>query len=504
MKKLIIPFVGLLAFSAFAGIRSVTPVSRESESWWRERHQQKLAEIAANTNRSYDVVFVGDSITDFWERRLRKRWDHWFSYGKLRALNLGFSADRTEHVLWRIENGELDGYSSKAVVLMIGTNNSGQLAPEDEAPADTIIGVKKIMNVIRAKQPNARIILMAIFPRGKDADDPVRRRNEIVNRELVKLCDDHSTLWADINQRFLTADGRLSRRIMPDYLHPSDEGYDIWASAILPLLREICLSPAGRSTPYPKMLPVCIPDREWTDRPAETIGDTHVSGQVPKREEGPFGAWWWLNRLYNRRSQALAAKGKTVDVVLMGDSITHFWEWRHPESWKKFTSRYSAINCGYGGDRTQDVIWRAENGELDGYKAKAVVLEIGTNNATLGSKAEDTAAGIKECIAVIRRKQPVAKVVLHPIFPRGHDTAKSRAAHERERMVNEQVNAIIKSYADGKDVIWVDFNDKWLPAGWGVPPALMADAIHPSDEGYDLWMSVLNPVLDRICYNTRQ
>ena len=81
---------------------------------------------------------------------------------------------------------------------------------------------------------------------------------------------------------------------------------------------------------------------------------------------------------------------------------------------------------------------------------------------------------------------------------------KSRAGHERERMVNEQVNAIIKSYADGKDVIWVDFNDKWLPDGWGVPPALMTDAIHPSDEGYDLWMSVLNPVLDRICHNTRQ
>ena len=101
MKKLIIPFVGLLAFSAFAGIRSVVPVSRESESWWRERHRQKLAEIAANTNRSYDVVFVGDSITDFWERRHRKRWNHWFSYGKLRALNLGFSADRTEHEIGR-------------------------------------------------------------------------------------------------------------------------------------------------------------------------------------------------------------------------------------------------------------------------------------------------------------------------------------------------------------------------------------------------------------------
>ena len=499
MKKLLALFAALSAFSAFAELRSITPASRENESWWQARHQQKLAEIAANSNRNYDVVFVGDSITDFWEREHRNRWNHWFSYGKLRALNLGFSADRTEHVLWRLENGELDGFSSKAVVLMIGTNNSGHFSREDEAPADTIMGVKKVMSVIRVKQPYARLILMAIFPRGKDANDPVRRRNDIVNRELNKLCDDHTALWVDVNQRFLTADGRLSRHVMPDYLHPSDTGYDIWASALLPILREICLTPTGRTTPYPKFLPTCVPDGDWTDRPAETIGDTRISGQVRKREDGPFGDWWWLNRLHNRRVQVLAAKGKTVDVVLMGDSIIHFWEWQHPASWKKFTDRYSAINCGYGGDRTQDVIWRAENGELDGFTAKAVVLEIGTNNSTLGSKAEDTAEGIKECIAAIRRKQPSATIILHPIFPRGHDTVKSRAIHERERTVNERVNAIIKSYANGKDVLWVDFNSRWLPDGWGVPPSLMSDAIHPTAEGYDLWMSELNPVLERIC-----
>ena len=127
------------------------------------------------------------------------------------------------------------------------------------------------------------------------------------------------------------------------------------------------------------------------------------------------------------------------------------------------------------------------------------MLEIGTNNSTLGSKAEDPAEGIKACIVAIRHKQPKATIILHPIFPRGHDTAKSRVAHERERAVNERVNAIIKSYTDGKNVIWLDFNGRWLPNGWGVPPSLMKDAIHPTAEGYDLWMSELNPVLDRIC-----
>ena len=137
MKNAILALLSVsLALSALADIRSVTPVSREGESWWRERHQKKLAEIAANTNRSYDVVFVGDSITELWERRHRHRWNHWFSYGKLRALNLGFSADRTEHVLWRLENGELDGYKAKAVVLEIGTYNGMLVSPNKKGNSD--------------------------------------------------------------------------------------------------------------------------------------------------------------------------------------------------------------------------------------------------------------------------------------------------------------------------------------------------------------------------------
>jgi len=499
MKKCMLALVcTLFAGAAVADLRSMTPVSKEGDAWWRERHAQKLAEIAANSNRTYDVVFVGDSITDYWEREHKGRWHHWFKYGKLRALNLGFAADRTEHVLWRLQNGELDGFTAKAVVLMIGTNNAGQLPLEDETPADTIMGVRKLMDVIRAKQPAARLIVQAIFPRGKDAADPVRRRNETVNRELRKLCDDHTTLWADVNERFLTADGRLSRHLMPDYLHPSDEGYDVWASALLPVLREICLNPAGRTPPYPKCLPSRVADTDWTDRPLEALGDTRITGQSRNRENGPFGDWWWLNRLYNRRVQVMAAKGKTVDVVFMGDSIMHFWEWQHPRSWATFTNRYSAINCGYGGDRTQDVIWRAENGELDGYTAKVVVLMIGTNNSTLKSRPEDIAAGIAECLAVIRRKQPTATVVLHPIFPRGHDTAASRKGHERERANNEQVNRLIRPCADGKKVVWIDFNDKWTPNGWGVPKELMPDAIHPSDAGYDLWVQALEPVLSLV------
>ena len=100
----------------------------------------------------------------------------------------------------------------------------------------------------------------------------------------------------------------------------------------------------------------------------------------PKRDPGIFGDYWWANRFLSRHQEIEKLKGRTVDVVLLGDSIMHFWEWKHPQSWAKFTANRVALNLGYGGDRTQNVIWRVEHGELDGYEAKCVVLMIGTNN----------------------------------------------------------------------------------------------------------------------------
>lgn len=498
MKTTMIVLAAATMLSASAEMRSITPASR-TDNGWMGLHQKKLGEIAANSNRTYDVVFVGDSIVGRWEQEHKSRWTHWFKYGKIRALNLGFGGDRTEHALWRVANGELDGYKAKAIVLALGVNNVTHFSVEEEPSADVLLGMFAVIRAIQAKQPQARLIVNAILPCGRDANDPRRRRCAVVNRQLARICNDHSLVWFDPSRCFLTADGRLPRRLMPDYVHPSDEGYDVWASALMPLLREICFIGGGINPPFPKYRPEPLPDWEFSDLPPEAIGDTRITGVSKNREDGPFGDCWWANRLHNRREQVRAAKGKTVDVVFMGDSIMHFWEWRHPESWKKFTSRHSAINCGYGGDRTQDVLWRAENGELDGYEAKCVVLMIGTNNSTLGSRAEDIAVGIRECLAAIRRKQPKARIVLHPIFPRGWDTPESRKSHEKERANNEKANALIRSFADGKDVIWIDFNAKWTPDGWGVPKELMADAIHPTDAGYDLWMSELIPTVDRLC-----
>ncbi len=215
----------------------------------------------------------------------------------------------------------------------------------------------------------------------------------------------------------------------------------------------------------------------------------------PTRDPGLFGDYWWANRFLSRSRLVEGFKGKTVDVVMLGDSIMHFWEWKHPRSWEKFTKGRTVLNLGYGGDRTQNVLWRIEHGELDGYTAKSVVLMIGTNNNSAGdSDPAAVAEGVKKVVAEIRARQPDAKIVLHPIFPRGRSA--ESAAHAAARARNDRTNALLEKFAaeDGK-LVWVDFNDRLVDGSGWVPKSLMADEIHPTDAGYDIWMEALLPHL---------
>ena len=104
--------------------------------------------------------------------------------------------------------------------------------------------------------------------------------------------------------------------------------------------------------------------------PVESMSTAKMDSRTKdkSRDPGIFGDYWWANRFLSRHKLVEQQRGKTVDLVLLGDSIMHFWEWKHPASWKKLTQGRTVLNLGYGGDRTQNVIWRVENGELDGYK----------------------------------------------------------------------------------------------------------------------------------------
>ena len=233
--------------------------------------------------------------------------------------------------------------------------------------------------------------------------------------------------------------------------------------------------------------------------PVEVTAVSHMESRTKDRTRDPglFGDYWWANRFLSRHQLVEKYQGRTVDVVMLGDSIMHFWEWKHPESWKKFCAGREVLNLGYGGDRTETVIWRILHGELDGYTAKTIVLMIGTNNnSSEKTDPANVAKGVERIIALIKGKQPTAKIVLHPIFPRGASAESAR--HVKARARNDKTNALLKEYAAAHpEIVWIDFNDKLVDATGWVPKTLMADEIHPSDQGYDIWMTALAPVLDK-------
>jgi len=207
---------------AFAPVRQI--------DWWGARHEAKLREVAQK-GAEIDLVFLGDSITQALERHDSAKIVA-ETFPGMTVLNLGYNADKTENVLWRLRNGEVDGISPKAVVVMIGTNNSGHRM---DAPEITAKGIGMILEDLRAKMPNAKIVLLSIFPRG-DAAHP---NNQQINALLPTLADGKNIFHIDLNDAFLDANGQVPPDVMPDKLHPSVKGDSLWIKALKPRLDQI-------------------------------------------------------------------------------------------------------------------------------------------------------------------------------------------------------------------------------------------------------------------------
>lgn len=220
---------------------ATTPVPRDEG--WMKRHES-FNEISKKGEAT--LVFLGDSITQGWSGAGKEAWaKHW---APLNAANFGIGGDRTEHVLWRLENGNFDGLKPKLVVLMIGTNNTGhQGRPQKELNGaiynckaeHTADGVRAILDKLAAKLPNTKVLLLGIFPRGATPTDKYRQQNEATNALIAKFADDKKVFYMDIGKTFLQPDGTLSKDIMPDLLHLSPKGYELWSEAIEPKVKEL-------------------------------------------------------------------------------------------------------------------------------------------------------------------------------------------------------------------------------------------------------------------------
>ena len=192
---------------------------------WMQRHENYLKEVKEKAG-NVDLLFVGDSITDGWHGGGKKAWAE--NWEPLKAFNIGIGGDRTQHVIWRLQHGEVEGIKPKLAELMIGTNNL-----HDNTNEEIVDGITACVKEIQKQLPGTKVLLLGVFPRGEKADNPYRARIKAINEQIAKLDDGGKTVkYLDIGDKFLEPDGTLPKSIMPDQLHPNKKGYEIWTEAV--------------------------------------------------------------------------------------------------------------------------------------------------------------------------------------------------------------------------------------------------------------------------------
>ncbi|OYW76739.1 MAG: hypothetical protein B7Z37_07460 [Verrucomicrobia bacterium 12-59-8] len=219
---------------------TVVPVTQD-RSWptydWATRHALTSAAVKRSQPQ---ILFIGDSITHFFGGEKfdsyplhgQKVWNEY--YAPRNAGNLGFGWDKTENVLWRLQHGAVDGISPKLIVMMIGTNNTGNCTAPDIAA-----GIEAIVQEFNKRLPQSKILLLGIFPRGEKPDAPQRGKIAEVNRSISRLDGKQNVTFLDIGPKFLTPEGLITQDIMPGFLHPNEKGYRIWAEAIEPTVKKL-------------------------------------------------------------------------------------------------------------------------------------------------------------------------------------------------------------------------------------------------------------------------
>lgn len=470
-------------FDAIAALRP----SVSNRPWWLRRFDTKKA-IAENED--FTVAFVGDSITHNWETAGSNVWARHYADGPYKAINLGFAGDCTENVLWRLQHGQFGTCRPKAVVLMVGANNTGCRDVVAESALDTALGIKHVIEELSARLPEATVIVHPIFPRGATTNDICRLRNDRANQSVLEYLGrvgGERLLFCDFNAQLLGKDGVLTKEMSPDLAHLSERGYEVWAMALKPYLdfalglsdakprqRGVLSAPTAlESASCPTHTPIV--KQHW-------IADCRRKGAdiLPDR------------RLTEKLAAVRGNRDHYYDVVMMGDSITHLFETGRGEAeWEHLSRRYKCLNLGFGGDGCQHLLWNAlYGGFLDNLQTRVVTLMIGTNNRQ--ASAEEVAGGIRLCVNAIRMKQPQAVVLLHPMIPRIDENLKWL----REK--NDRANELIKPLADGESVLWVDLRPIFEDVSAEKQREYLPDGTHPNAEAYRLWREMVTPYIDSI------
>ena len=460
------------------------PADRLSESWWADRHKAVLEAVRSHPDTQ--LLLIGDSITNNYDKanppdeNFQPTWKQFYEPRK--ALNLGFSGDTTGNVLWRLDHGEVDRLHPKAAVVLIGTNNTSPRLNQTAEQVES--GIDAVVANLEERLPETKILLLGILP--SDLSPEKSERDRAINQYLAICYGEHPRVaYLDIGSVFYMnggyKNGALNAAIfydprLPQHgkpLHPDTKGQRMMAEAIEPTLAKL------------------MGDEPRVPLASMTDINTAVIPQ-PRLEQDSYD---WYARHHAELELQKTFKPR---VVLIGDSITHYWggppvssEVNGPTAWQHVFGGMPVLNLGFGWDRTQNVLWRLRQGEFDGLHPQWVVLMIGTNNLTATEQArastpEEIVEGIDAIYREIRQRSPESHVILMAILPRG------AAANDPMRERIQNTNRLLAAHFAGDPVVtYLDIGKSFLAGDGSLPVAMMPDGTHPSDAGYQIWADAL-------------
>jgi beta-glucosidase len=204
---------------------------------------------------------------------------------------------------------------------------------------------------------------------------------------------------------------------------------------------------------------------------------------------------WWQPR---HKAVVERVKQGNADIIMIGDSITHGWEGAGKPVWDKYYANRNAVNMGFSGDKTEQVLWRLENGEIENINPKLAVIMIGTNNSGGDYTSEQIADGVKAIVCKLRTKLPNTKVLILAIFPRAQANVEGDGKYNPQWQINDNANKIIAKVANNKTIFYLDINKKFLNKKGELPRDIMADLLHPGEKGYEVWAKAMEPMIVKL------
>lgn len=447
----------LLVLSVTCGVETtVRPVLLDD---WGQIHADMVADAHARAGQ-IQVVFIGDSITARWTRSPgEKAWAEHFA--PLGALNLGIPADSTQHVLWRLQHGVLDGLKPKAVLLMIGTNNIGG----GQDPESIAQGVWTIVAHVRTTLPGARILVQAIFPR---SDKPgLNEQVAKVNALLARLDDGKAVTFIDFGARFLNADGRPDPAVFTDGLHPNmPAGFRIWCEAILPTVQAwVAAEPLAG-------VPIAPSPFTATDATPST----------------PAARNDFLVR--HQRILAIPAEArKRCRLLFLGDERMRAWD-RVPTLFRSEYGGFAAQNFAISGARPEHMLWQLANGEVDGMQPALVVLH--TQEALARTPEEQVLAGMRAVVADLRTRLPQSRILVLGAFPQGE------RPDQPQRARIARYNALLAGLAETGTVEVLDLGPAFLAADGGWTKGASPSHVDFNEASFVRWAEAQREAVQRL------